>query len=96
MKNKIFGVAWVLIALYLNVAQAGATVEVSLTTGENYTWQFMDMDEASEFLAAKIENGGCSPKVESVIIRSVYIKGLDDEELEFSWFHGIDKLEINL
>ena len=96
MKNKIFGTMLVAAVLFLNVAHAGAEIVVNLNTGAEFKWQFMDMEEASEFLADRIESGRCSSKVVSVEIRSVYIEGLDDEKLKFSWFHGADKMNSYL
>jgi hypothetical protein len=90
MKNKIFGTMLVAVVLFLNVAHAGAEIVVNLNTGAEFKWQFMDMEEASEFLADRVESGRCSPKVVSVEIRSVYIEGLDNPKDKFAWYHGVE------
>jgi hypothetical protein len=91
MKNKIFRVVLVLTSLFSGIAHSGAEIVVNLTTGEEFKWQFMDMDNASMFLADRINSGKCSPKIISVTIRSVYIDGIDDE---YSWYHSVDKTEF--
>lgn len=69
---------------------AGAELVVTLNTGDTFTWQFEEFEDAAEFLSDRFESGRCSPKIANVEIRSVYIDGLDDPILEFSWYHGIN------
>jgi hypothetical protein len=76
-------------------AYAGAEVVVTLNTGAQFTWQFEEFEDAAEFMADRIEEGRCSPKVANLEIRSLYIDGLDDVEDKFSWYHGIEKQRIN-
>jgi len=94
MKNiliKIVTVTSVLAAFLLPTAFAGAVVVVTLNTGDQYTWQFEDFEDASDFFADRVESGRCSPKVANIEIKSVYIDGLDDPDYAFNYFHGINK-----
>ena len=91
--NKLFSKiaigAILLTSIYSN-AFAGAEVIVTLNTGNTYTWQFEEFEEAAEFMADRVESGRCSPKVVNLQIRSVYIDGLDDPRHAFSYYHGIE------
>jgi len=84
----------VLTSLFSITAHSSAEITVNLTTGEEFKWQFADMENASDFLAERIKSEGCDPNVVSVLIKSVYIDGLDDLINEYAWYHGVDKVEF--
>jgi hypothetical protein len=96
MKKSILKIligALLLTSLF-STAYAGAEVVVTLNTGDKFTWQFEEFEDAAEFLADRVESGRCSPKVANLEIRSVYIDGLDDPRDKFAYFHGIESQRV--
>ena len=91
MKIKQMFIMGILGLGLVGLANAGAEVVVKLNTGQEFKWQFFDMQEASEFLADRINSGRCNPNIEMVRVYSKYIDGMDDVSNKFSWYHGITK-----
>lgn len=88
MKKNLVNLVGAVAMMVTGFVNAGAEVVVNLNDGGEFKWQFENMEDASEFLADRVESGRCSPKVVSVAIRSVYIDGLDDPKDKFAWYHG--------
>lgn len=79
------------LVMLTGISYAGGELTVELNTGDEFKWQFNDVQEASEFLADRVESGRCNPNIVNIRIKSKFIDGLDEPNNKFGWYHGVSE-----